>query len=102
LKAGNAANLGKKEYHLLYTSKLKIMKPKPSNYKMRLSLMVFAGIVISVVVIISCQKSIKTSNTDTISNTEFNVVAPIQLNLSDGKQKSDFQNYLKKNRGFFT
>lgn len=71
------------------------MKPKPSNHKVRLSLMVFAGIVISFVIIISCQKSIKTSNADTTSIAEFRVVAPIPLNLADGKQKSDFQNYLK-------
>ena len=61
---------------------------------MSLFLTIVAGILVSVVVIVSCQKGINASNT------ELSVAAITPLNLSDEKQQDDFQNYLKKTVDF--
>ena len=61
---------------------------------MRFFLTIFVGILVTVVVLVSCQKGINTSNA------ELNDAAPIPLNLSDEKHQSDFQNYLKKTVDF--
>lgn len=82
------------EQRIYKTPKMRIMKLISLKNKMHFYNTIFAGILIAVVVLISCQKGIK------LSNEELNEAAPITLDLSDNKQQSDFQNFLKKTVDF--